>query len=495
MRNEKYYDLMSFALLIICIVFSFGQLPTSPQFMDGYYHLSCANAFLRSGGWVGTDWWSVAPEYRPHLYPPVFHLILSFLRAIGLGGLQSLQLCELLSRPLFFFVLWYVFRKQISAAFAYFFFLIAFSFFPLYVCIAGNLPATLAIVFGVLAWAAASEGKPVSGALFLGLAFYTHTGVALIFLISLLISGVGGRVYLNIAGYGLLTALPMLYHQARHLSELSVVQLVESLSLCVDVIVLGLGLLACRDFLKTRKERYGLLFLGYLIGSAVIFFKYPYRFFCAQGALGGIWLAALYLGNRFSLLSGKKAYGAVLLITIGFFLLHPVLTWNKGKPGIDAAAATYAKIISGGWRDEVKLAGVYDRQLYGPVVEQINRTTAANGIVSSNSELCAQIFSALSDRAGAQTTYKEVGRGIAHPFFAGTTVVWLKKTGFVYPALTKTYENELFGVFSNSGCAGITVVPNAGVPFWLIGLFLAVVAAVLVRDRQRTVPAVGRDAR
>jgi len=496
------YDLLSGVLLFLCAAFSLGQIPVSPQFMDSYYHLSCANAFLRSGGWVGMDWWSIAPAEKAHLYPPLFHFLLSGLRALGLTGLQAIRLCEFASRPLFFFALWLVFRRQISAAFAFYFLLLGFTFFPLYVCVSGNLPASLAIIFGVLAWAGAREGRIAGAALLLGLAYYTHTGAALIFSISMCFAGAvlnkDGRGYLKSAGLGLLLAGPMLCHQLKHMSELTIVPLVESLSVCFDAPVIGLGLISFCFFLKTRKNQFGLLFCGYLIGSGIVFFKYPYRLLCAQGALGFIWPAAAYLGGKFEKLSDKKSYQIPLLVTALFFFLHPVLNLNDGKLNIDVFSSTYAKIISGAWRDDVKLAGIYDEELYGPVIERINRKTAEDAVISSNSELCAQIFSALSARAGAQTTYKEIGRDIRHPFLAGNLIVWLKNSDFESsagknaPALEKIYENEMFSVFNNPKFTGKLAVPKAEISFSWIILALAGVFAVLIFDMKRLIPGQNR---
>ena len=96
MNKGSRFDLASLGLLIFFVIISVPRLNYFPQFVDGYYHLSVANGFIQSGGWVGWDWWCFAPFGRPHLYPPLYHLILVFLQNIGISGLNSLRFTEFL---------------------------------------------------------------------------------------------------------------------------------------------------------------------------------------------------------------------------------------------------------------------------------------------------------------------------------------------------------------------------------------------------------------
>src|SRR3989338_10814800 len=48
---------------------------TYPRFLDSYYHLAVIQGFRQHGGVALHAFWESAPAGRPHLYPPLFHLL------------------------------------------------------------------------------------------------------------------------------------------------------------------------------------------------------------------------------------------------------------------------------------------------------------------------------------------------------------------------------------------------------------------------------------
>src|SRR3989338_7051083 len=48
---------------------------TYPRFLDSYYHLAVIQGFRQAGGIALHAFWESAPAGRPHLYPPLFHLV------------------------------------------------------------------------------------------------------------------------------------------------------------------------------------------------------------------------------------------------------------------------------------------------------------------------------------------------------------------------------------------------------------------------------------
>ena len=147
MRRAKLdrYDLASMGIIVLIILFFAIRFQYLPQFVDDYYHLSAANGFIRSGGWVGWSWWDFAPHGRPQIYPPVYHFLLAFLQKGGLSGLTSIRIAEVFIPCVFFFTLWYVIRFLTTSLSAFFTLLISSSFFSFYSAASANIPATLAL--------------------------------------------------------------------------------------------------------------------------------------------------------------------------------------------------------------------------------------------------------------------------------------------------------------------------------------------------------------
>ena len=146
--NAKRFDLISLGLICLIAVFSFVRFTELPQWVDGYYHLSVAKGFIKSGGWSGWAWWDSAPIGRPHLYPPLYHLTLAALIKMGLSGLNSLRVTEVLILPSVFFFFWYISRCLVNRRFAFFALLVLSSFFPFYSFASAHVPASLAIILG-----------------------------------------------------------------------------------------------------------------------------------------------------------------------------------------------------------------------------------------------------------------------------------------------------------------------------------------------------------
>lgn len=104
--NLDRYDLASLGTIILIFIFLVVRFNYLPQYVDAYYHLSVAEGFIKSGGWVGWSWWDYAPRGRPQVYPPFYHFILVFLEKIGISGLNSVRVTEVIIPLIFFLSLW-----------------------------------------------------------------------------------------------------------------------------------------------------------------------------------------------------------------------------------------------------------------------------------------------------------------------------------------------------------------------------------------------------
>ena len=72
--REFNWNFFSWSLIAIFCLLQVLRWQIMPQFMDIYYHLSCAWGFIQAGGYSGWDFWQYAPVGRTHIYPPVFQI-------------------------------------------------------------------------------------------------------------------------------------------------------------------------------------------------------------------------------------------------------------------------------------------------------------------------------------------------------------------------------------------------------------------------------------
>ena len=496
MKKYSRFDLFSLGLLLFILIFSLARLKFLPQFIDGYYHLSVANGFIKSGGWTGWSWWDFAPLGRPQLYPPFYHLVLVFLMKAGLSGFVALKLTEALIAPVFFTVAWLVFRRLINDRFSFFFLLILSSFFPFYSAVSANVPASIAIIFGFLSWLSLKRGRSLSAALFLILCFYTHIALSWVFFIAYVFLAMLNRTYRKVAFkiifFSLLFYLPFLIHQLKYASYIVINLSSEAYYSHFGIFILLFGVVAF--FVNFRKRDFPIpLFVGYLLGSIIVFFKYPYRFFSAQGIIGFALFAALFFERLFLIFKGKKWVKAVLLAGACLFLAQPTISLDAGKPKLKVLDSTYYNIVGGKTGELFEFQSLYVANLYDPIVEVIKDNTSPDEIISSNVAVYAQMLSALSKRATINSMLWEVRPVPGSMDYAkARLIVFLKAVdsrdvnSIVPDVLDKVYENDLAYVFLNNSQLHEEVrLTPAKINFAAIAVIVLILIGLLIFDLSR----------
>ncbi|MBI4845941.1 MAG: hypothetical protein HY810_05660 [Candidatus Omnitrophica bacterium] len=466
--NYKIYDALSAVMAVLIIFFSFPKLISGPQFIDGYYHLSCAQAFIKSGGWVGVDWWSVAPSLRPQLYPPVYHIIIAALKLLGFSGLTALGLTEFLIVPLFFLCFYFILRKQASPVIACYFLLLSMSFFSFFASISAFIPASLAIIFGMLSWYFSKIGKIVSAILFLGLSFYTHAAMSYIIFFSFIFTAIFNRTlrlsYLKIAGYSFLLAAPFLAHIIKNFGHISIALVEQAKSCRFSIFIIVLGISAVFSVLKKIPSNERFFFAGYSIAGLIIFFKYPFRFFSAQGILGFIYFGAYFLSDWQMRLAKKYKNAGGILSFIIIFFLHPTVDLNGAKAEINILNSTYINLASGISQDDVNFKTLYYPDMFDPLQKAVKEQTDEQDILSADSEFVAQILAALTGRLSAKSAFKEVDRRLSNPYSCAKVIVWAKDNAGRFSKIREKLklriilETETHYLFSNPNYS-IRVVP------------------------------------
>ncbi|OQX80486.1 MAG: hypothetical protein B6D56_05085 [Candidatus Omnitrophica bacterium 4484_70.1] len=403
---EARFEVFSVGIIVFITFLSLIRFNYLPQFIDGYYHLSVANGFMKSGGWVGWDWWDFSPWGRPHLYPPLYHFILVFLKKVGVSGINSLRLTESLITPLFFFVLWRTSRKLVSSQFSFFVLLTLSSFFSFYSSVSANVPSSIAIIFGLLAWRFLLKKKVFFAVFFLTLAFYTHPGIPWIFTLSILFLALLNKPYrklsLLLVFFSLIFASPLIFHQIKYITyvNLSILHEVKFIHFSIFILILSLFSIFILNKKGKLSEPVYLLFLGYTVASLVVFFKYPYRFFSSQGILGlGLLSSLLWMGKKVRVKSMVVAY---------LFFLHSTFDLNQGKLEINLFNSTYYNFLSGRVFTLLEFTSLFYPDYYQPVIKVIEKYTKEDEIVSSNLSITSQIFSSLTNRPSSNSILGEV---------------------------------------------------------------------------------------
>jgi len=291
------WDVYSLGLIVFFSLLQIPRFYLFPQFIDEYYHLYSMLGFDWSGGWVGWDYWEFAPWGRPHLYPPFYHFLLLGFYKLGIDKIFSLKLVGFFILPFLFICLWKVLSEFFGKRFGFFSIFLLSSSFPVYSCITTHIPASFALIFGFFGWLALKRKRLISATLFLGLSFYTHAGIPWIFLLSLIFFAVIDKGYrkftFKLIFLSLIFAFPMIFHQLRYVKFIRIVTFLEAQFMRINPIILllaALGVVFC-----LRRKGFYMLLIGFAIGSYLIFFKYPYRYFTSQGMISLIFLSALFL--------------------------------------------------------------------------------------------------------------------------------------------------------------------------------------------------------
>ena len=95
------WDVYTWLMVFVALIFQISRLPALPIFMDCYYHLAVMRGFQEAGGWVGHAFWEYVPSGRPHLYPPFFHILEMGVSALGIGPIDVARFFQFLIYPLF----------------------------------------------------------------------------------------------------------------------------------------------------------------------------------------------------------------------------------------------------------------------------------------------------------------------------------------------------------------------------------------------------------
>lgn len=468
-----------------------------PQFMDIYYHLLTAWGFIQAGGYSGWDFWQYAPYGRIHIYPPVFHIILAFLIKLGISKIILAKFFEVITPVAFLSILWYFLRKNFNERLAFFALLTFSSSFTFYLSLLNHIPASLAFIFGLLAFHQLLQGRSLRALLLLSLCFYTHIGVAWFLAFSLFFYGLLNKQYQKscflIFIPLFILSLPILFKQLAGLKFISNLGMnLNERYLCrfkiIDYLLAFWGL-----FLAFKQDTKYRLFLS-LFFASFIFLVYPYRFFSAQGYLPIIFLSALSLDTLYEKLSSRGIFptfrllimrsaatndlirNLVVIATVFLLFLSPTVAMER--PNEKGSLNYKLQLFDSAFMGMLFAKGqtLWYPKDYLSAATLIKNNSQDSDIIYCSLGLTGVTLASISGRATANALLPEVGPSRKFdPFLVSKIIIFtqdddqrvVNRVVSSYK-LNKIGENRLFIFYINPLCQVKTVISKASVPFWMI---------------------------
>lgn len=407
--------------------------PVLPYFLDHYYHLAAAEGFRQAGGLVLRAFWEAAPEGRPHLYPPLTHLVLAFLLEKGLSPITLARLASCLSLPAVLLAVFFSLRRAAGSRTA---FLTAAALaipYPFFLASANYLPATLTLLLGLGLFAALDRGKATAAGLLLGLSFWTHAGLSALLALSVLVFSLLEPGRRNTAWAALLLGLavgaPWLAHLWNHRGLLELQPRGEERFFETPLLLMAMGAAGAVVALRDR-ERSLRFWAAAGLGFLPMLFFYRFRFLAAQGMFPWLLLAGLFAGWAFKAASRRGLQTAAGLTLAALFLGNPTLHADPESGSLSWVWGDTVLLRLAGLTRGVPRAteqSLYNARHSEELAEAVRRHTAEDDLFYSNVSYLSGMLVALTGRATTSQMLREMAdRPVEAQIRPAKLIVWLR---------------------------------------------------------------------
>lgn len=181
------------AVMTLLLWIGRGDFPPLPP--DNLYHMRVVQGIFAIHGIPYWDTWSFAPLGRPHLYPPLYHLLIAGLALLFRGDITAgFQSVQALSLPFVYGVTWYFARWLFDARRALMALLLIGWDAGFIVLSYMSTPSALAAAFAMLMVMAFLSGHVLAASALGALAFYTHMGSPVTILTGLVVFCIWKRI-------------------------------------------------------------------------------------------------------------------------------------------------------------------------------------------------------------------------------------------------------------------------------------------------------------
>ena len=488
-------------ILIAAAILAAGQWPRFPLFFDSYYHLGVAQGFREAGGVVLHTFWEAAPEGRPHLYPPLFHILCIPELVAGMNPLTVAKLWSWGAFPFLLFVAWIVLSKITTARIACLTLIALATPYSFFLSSVNHLPTTLVLAAGLGILLAIARGRWLAGGILLSLAFWLHAGLPWILVLSLiLLSGMAPsfrKTALLIIAVGMAGASPWLIHLFRHLTLIHFHPRGEDLLLDSPVVLIALGLLGFRRA-WTQPGGLSRFYIALAIGFLPMAALYRFRFLSAEGMFPFLLLAGLALDGLVEKIRSRWLVGAVLAL-----LLIGTPTLYRSASGLGLAwADTTMSMLSG--RPAVFLRPsaqpLFNKRFMGELSARIQAHTKPDELIYCNHPYLGGMMNVLTGRATTNEMLRELTeRSRDDEIQAARLILWIKEdtSGRPLPALEEAVlrhhlvplgETQIAYLYLNRYASGLRRFQRPVLPGWLGLSLIGLAVGLVVWDLKRGSP-------
>jgi hypothetical protein len=455
------------ALFSVLLIIRWQNLPV---FLDIYYHASCMMGFKEAGGIVLHDFWEYAPAGRPHLYPPLFPVVLLGMAKSGLPIIFILRLACVAIYPLMLSAIAWVVTKLYNDRCAFFTILAASLPYTFFLNVITAIPASISLILLVLLFYAVETRRTICGILLLGLSFYTHGALPWISILTLILyaglkrDNIKSIILIAIGGIAL--GSPWLIHAVLNKSYFS------SNSLAINKYFDGnifLYLFALAGLLiALKKKGRSLFFLAMIIAMLPMIKNYTFRFLCGEGLLPIIFLAGIGLDGIYSKTAEflKSRTRPIIYLILLPWLLFYVVTFHSPGGSAFSKFANYNQTKASALE-----SSIYMKKYMEELADIIEANTASDDIIYCNYNYAAGIFYTLSGRAASSGMLNEVKpSGYSDPAVSTKLIIWIKNPEGTFDPelkllisrlnLAKVAETEFAYVYKNPGATAHKIVPK-----------------------------------
>ncbi|MBU7044987.1 MAG: hypothetical protein HXS54_01005, partial [Theionarchaea archaeon] len=252
---EKLDLLALLFMLFIFLSFLVNVDKFAPFGDDCWYHLAVARNFIEKGGIPLWDTWEFQPVGRPHLYPPLLHILIAFFSEDSEHVIDGAKVLQIFLYPAALLTSWYFTRLLFSSKIAFIALIILSMDLTFLLIFIGIMPSSLInLIFPLLLISFLSKRLKTSVFL-MTLCLYSHLSLPFLVLICLLVLSYKYRTYLNFY------------------KKFVILSLILYLPWAIRVLIF-------RDFLRSFATLVGNPILGLLIGMISLQIINPIFLYC-----------------------------------------------------------------------------------------------------------------------------------------------------------------------------------------------------------------------
>ncbi|MFB0559829.1 MAG: hypothetical protein ACETWM_01170 [Candidatus Lokiarchaeia archaeon] len=348
--------LFDFLVIGFIIFFSVGLWIIGPPIIyDDFYHMSVAQQIYQLGFIPTWDFWEFAPIGRPHLYPPLLHVIMALiLKASGGDILLAAKIIKVATYPLLIFSLWWSSRKFAGYKSAFYTVLVYIGVVTIFTDGYQIHPATIVLLISCILFWTFTQKKLLPSIILLSLALWTHISLPILIVIVLGVFSILRKeeeyltFFAKVVGISALIYSPWLIHVLSNIDWLSTIQPALGLHIPLLAWIIGLpGLIYSIKYYKDNSFIFSILALILLIMLA----SYGHRFWIyimiPLSFYTGIMISKI-IGSRPGKWKKAKAILVVILACIAISFspaagssLEVFFYTLNSPPFLDPAASTY----------------------------------------------------------------------------------------------------------------------------------------------------------